>query len=737
PEIGADDVWKMVDGLGQNLTGEGLLIADLDSGVDWRHPDLWFADGGEYDWLDEFSPTGPTNGSDAIDLDDNGAPTSNEILRWIDIDLDGTLNASTDWIWNDAIGNDSVIQASEPFFVVNDTNSNDALDLGEKLIRLSTPKTRYIVEMDGNPLDPQQLVWERGVNLTSSTHNDTDGHGTAVAGILLGGQLGYREYVGVAPDAELMMIKVFGQDYTYLSLDEGLFYAWQNGADIILIEVGKWWEEFLDGSSVLEGLIDTIVQDGIPVIAPSGNLGGKDKHAKASVPAPSPGHIMSFSVPWSPSEIQRVKITILTVNDTDFMNANFTVGVPAGAAPPLSYTLLHPNYGHRNWGMDFDPGTGVNFQSYILNSSRGTKMMYIEMWKSGGLPNSPPWPFYELNITLADSANVQCYIADDQTSWTGGAVWVTDMSNDYLIVHPSTADSALSVASYHTRNLFVAAVGDIASYSAIGPRIDGVAKQGVAAPGGLDIISDYSNDSFWDSSWFAGPSQELPLNPMFGGYRLFSGTSAAGPHVAGGAALMLQLDSTRGTEVAQIIKSTAASDGLTGAVPNPTWGAGKLNVTAAVLYMMTDTSGPSIGSPTRDPTAPTPNDDVEISVGVNDQTGVDTVILEYYNGTHWNNITMVWNGTHYVGDIPALPEGTSVTYRIHANDTLGFWSTSADYSYTSQTGGTTTTTTTTTTTGTTTPTIPEFPDYLMLALMLGAILVLIVIGVAVSRRRGK
>ncbi|MFW9800223.1 MAG: hypothetical protein ACFFD9_07300, partial [Candidatus Thorarchaeota archaeon] len=50
PEIGADDVWKMVDGLGQNLTGEGLLIADLDSGVDWRHPDLWFADGGEYDW---------------------------------------------------------------------------------------------------------------------------------------------------------------------------------------------------------------------------------------------------------------------------------------------------------------------------------------------------------------------------------------------------------------------------------------------------------------------------------------------------------------------------------------------------------------------------------------------------------------------------------------------------------------------------------------------------------------
>ncbi|MHA2378445.1 MAG: S8 family serine peptidase [Candidatus Thorarchaeota archaeon] len=396
PEIGADDVWKMVDGLGQNLTGEGLLIADLDSGVDWRHPDLWFADGGVYDWLDVFSPAGPTNGSDAIDLDDSGLASSDEILRWIDIDRDGTFNASTDWMWVDGVGNDSVIQASEPFFVVNDTNSNDALDLGEKLVRLSTPKTRYIVEMDGDIMGPNRLVWQRGVNLTTSTHEDTDGHGTAVAGIMLGGQLGYRKYVGVAPDAELMMIKVFGADYTYLSVDEGLVYARDNGADVILIEVGKWWEEFLDGSSATESLIDSIVQAGIPVITPSGNLGGENKHAKAFVLAPSAGHIMDFIVPnpqptdpWFPNEIERVRITILTVNDTDFTNANFTIGVPIAAVPPLSYTLLHPNYGEKNWGMDLDPVSGVNFQSYVWNSGRGTKMMYIEMWRSGGLSPFP------------------------------------------------------------------------------------------------------------------------------------------------------------------------------------------------------------------------------------------------------------------------------------------------------------------------------------------------------------
>ncbi|TET09947.1 MAG: hypothetical protein E3J86_06935, partial [Candidatus Thorarchaeota archaeon] len=48
PEINVDDVWMMLDDFGTNVTGEGILIADLDSGVDWRHPDLWFADGGAY-----------------------------------------------------------------------------------------------------------------------------------------------------------------------------------------------------------------------------------------------------------------------------------------------------------------------------------------------------------------------------------------------------------------------------------------------------------------------------------------------------------------------------------------------------------------------------------------------------------------------------------------------------------------------------------------------------------------
>ncbi|MHA1484012.1 MAG: hypothetical protein ACTSPR_01690, partial [Candidatus Thorarchaeota archaeon] len=174
PEINADDAWNILDSLDRNITGEGLLIADLDSGVDWKHPDLWFADGGEYDWLDDLDGL-PTNGTDAIDLDDSGLATSDEVMYYLDYDTDGVFDTTMEWVWADSVIHNAEPDIGEPFFVVNDTNDNGQLDVGEKLIMLSTPKTKYIVEGDGTPSRNIQ-VWGRS-NFSISGHNDPDGHG--------------------------------------------------------------------------------------------------------------------------------------------------------------------------------------------------------------------------------------------------------------------------------------------------------------------------------------------------------------------------------------------------------------------------------------------------------------------------------------------------------------------------------------------------------------------------------
>ncbi|MCK4566756.1 MAG: S8 family serine peptidase, partial [Candidatus Thorarchaeota archaeon] len=235
PEINADDVWNALDDFGRNVTGEGILIADLDSGVDWRHPDLWFADGGSH-WYVNATSTGFLNGSDGVDFNRDFALDTNETLYALDLDRNGVFDVRTEWLWADNLIQNAIPDVGELFFVVNDTSGNGLLDGWEDLVLLGTPKTRYIVERDGSPMQSLQ-VWDREQNLTLSNHRDTmangGGHGTAVAGILLGGQLGFRQWVGVAPGAELMMIRVIGDENTTLSIEEGLAYANATGADVI------------------------------------------------------------------------------------------------------------------------------------------------------------------------------------------------------------------------------------------------------------------------------------------------------------------------------------------------------------------------------------------------------------------------------------------------------------------------------------------------------------------------
>lgn len=744
PEINADDVWASLDDFGRNVTGEDILIADLDSGVDWRHPDLWFADGGSFSYV-ESTTTGFVNGTDAVDLNGDFALSADETVYSLDLNGDGYFNVTTEWLWADNVTQNGFPDPGEPFFVVNDTSGNGLIDGWENVTMLGTPKTRYIVEMDGNP-SPSLQVWDREVNLTSSTHRDTmangGGHGTAVAGILMGGQLGYRNYVGVAPSAELMMIRVIGDQDTTLSIEAGLAYANATGADVILIEIGSWTYHYLDGSNnvedIVEHMIDLLVADGIPVIAPSGNLGSSDKHAMFTT-APGAPYQASFAVPPAGGEIaediNNVYITVLSVNSTDFQTCNFSLIMDRSsfALPPIT-VYLQPGVGYGNFVISPGP---VNFvvESFISQSSRGTSMLAI--WIHGVIPTITIPPFHQLNVTSPDATLFHCYISDDQSSWSGGCVWTSDVSNAYQITWPSTADSAISVASYNTR---YGIVGDLATYSSRGPRVDEVRKQTIAAPGGYDIITTYSNGTPY-LSWYNNYGG-LPFDVQFGSYRLFSGTSAAGPHVAGCAALLLQADPISGSQVKTIIESTARSDGFTGAVPNDNWGAGKLDVYAATAVVLADVDPPEFGLHTRTPNNPIDTESILIEIEVTDVSGVDTVILSYNNGTLWMNITMSWNGVTYNATIPAYPNGTTIEYRFYANDTLGFWATSSIFSYTVGSVTTTTTgpgstTTDTTTSGGITPPPDGELDTLRLALLLTGVMILIVVYIIYNRRRSR
>jgi minor extracellular serine protease Vpr len=53
PLINADKVWKIKDSYDKNITGQGITIAILDTGVDYTHPDLKdnYIQLGSYDFI--------------------------------------------------------------------------------------------------------------------------------------------------------------------------------------------------------------------------------------------------------------------------------------------------------------------------------------------------------------------------------------------------------------------------------------------------------------------------------------------------------------------------------------------------------------------------------------------------------------------------------------------------------------------------------------------------------------
>jgi len=198
-----------------------------------------------------------------------------------------------------------------------------------------------------------------------------------------------------------------------------------------------------------------------------------------------------------------------------------------------------------------------------------------------GLSNEPltgPWvltvhhpggPGFELNG----------YIQDNASAWEGGAEFDNYLSTDKTVTWPATADSAFVLGSYSTRGYeqYVGvgsgsiSIGEISKFSGRGTRIDGVHLLSLASPGNYDVYSARSVDGY-------------PYT--HGGWRQFSGTSAAGPHVAASAVLARAADTTltRG-EIEGLLESFAISDSFTGPVYNDTWGYGKVRIDELVQYL--------------------------------------------------------------------------------------------------------------------------------------------------------
>lgn len=538
PQVQADAAWDLLDGQGRAVTGRGRLIADLDTGVNYFHPALFHADGDTLEWLD-VDASGDLTAGDTVDLNGNGLADEGESLRYVEASGAEELgndpqrfNPGFDWLYNDA-DESGDREYGAPFgetqpgygellFIVPDPNANDRLDPGERLVTLATSKVRAIRGRDGS-------IAVRGENLLEA-ELDYYGHGTQVSGIICGGWPGVNRMSGIAPEAELLHgINDYADEPPFLlGLEDHLAWAATYAPDAFLVEDGEWVWEYLDGSSNAEIMLNEYAADqDILAIVPAGNLATGGMHTRFATTSEAGLQIASSAtVAW---------ITLLW---TEPRSAQVAIEVPGGPAAylPLNGSTL--------------PVGDYEVYSYLSVSPRGTRRVDLRLEHE--VPGTSLDGPYSILCEPAGGAviDVHGYYYDNHSGWYSASSW-EEVHLDYTVTWPATADSAVAVAAYNPDG-----DGDINSFSGWGPRIDERPNVDIAAPGStVTSIHPF----FWDR------------------YCAFGGTSSAGPHVAGAAALLRQIAPEMDSGLFRTwIRAGAQIDQYTDD-PNR-WGAGKLRI---------------------------------------------------------------------------------------------------------------------------------------------------------------
>ncbi|MBN2413278.1 S8 family peptidase [candidate division KSB1 bacterium] len=553
-EIQARQTWDYPDDKGHFLTGRGITIAINDDPADIFHPAFWRADGDTFKWIDTNANNKFDNGVDGVDLNLNNAVESNEILAFFKAPVNdiwdifpgdySEYRPDMDWLYNDVNKNnirdfgpkngftESDPTYGEQIFVCIDQNQNNALDTDEPLIALKTCKIKAIYANFGWDYENYQWIYRtllRGQDLIELPKYTT--HATAVAGILAAGCRGVHKFTGIAPDADI----IIGPPA----------WAREMKADIILYESGVFINKFLDGSSNEEEAVDSLAAAGIIQVLPAGNLKNVRRHFHSEIaprdsisvrilsPAPqfNPGNPYLVSLLWRNPE-NSPEISIVSPENDLFKISGL--------------------------GTDFSLDD-FNIWSQYSISSRKTAKMDIGVYRASGI--SGTWHLKMRN--KHDSPQIiDGYIFDGPYSFQNGSVFGDFVSQSTTIMAPATADSAVAVGSYNTRDLN-GTIGDLSDYSSIGPRVDGKQILDICAPGNVIFTTNCHN----------------PDNSNLGGYWGVSGTSFSAPHAAGAITLLLQLDSAMTTQkLVKILQQGANHDNYTGSTPNNSWGGGKLRI---------------------------------------------------------------------------------------------------------------------------------------------------------------